>query len=200
MRRALSRYVSGLFASNKEFAMKDKSICRQARKFILALSLVSAAAWVQAASAPPLSAWITTNGPIFGAASTSAAAASTAGAVGAQLQGTAAASQPVSIVVMLKLNNKSTLDSYIAAQHTPGNPAYRQWLTSAQVAQNFMPTAAQQAFNTQIGGYSRNGQSGQGNITAIQVPAALSQVDPMLGLDSVIKAHTLISNSTAQEI
>jgi hypothetical protein len=124
--------------------MKPGTICRKASDFILAFTLVSAAALAQAAGAPPATTWVKTNDAVFSTINTGGAANPVGAAVAAtpQFQGAAAASQPVSITVVLKLNNKSTLDSYIAAQHTPGNAAYRQWLSSAQVAQNFGPTAA----------------------------------------------------------
>ncbi|MDR2012405.1 MAG: hypothetical protein LBQ20_05070 [Rhodanobacter sp.] len=145
----------------------------------------------------------------------------------AQLQGLASASEPVSIIVSLKLPDKDLLDSYIVAQNTPGSPAYHQWLSSTESADIFGPTAAQaqavadyltqsgfthvkvadnrllvtadgtvtlaqKAFNTQIGVYSQGSQSGLANTAAIQVPTGLTQIDRVLGLDTMNKMHTHI--------
>jgi subtilase family serine protease len=194
--------------------MKHKTIRQGAQGLILAFSLVAAAAFAQGNSAQN--------------ANWRAIENRTANSQAAQFQQAANASDPVSITVVLKLNNESALDSYVAALHTPGNASYHKWLSKVQVAQNFAPTvaqaqavvnylrqngftnvqittdnytvtatgtvaAAQQAFNTQIGVYSINSHTGFANMDAIQVPAGLSQVDQVLGLDTVTRAQTLIS-------
>ncbi|MDR2012207.1 MAG: S53 family peptidase, partial [Rhodanobacter sp.] len=199
--------------------MKHKTIHRGARGLLLALSLLAIAAFAHGAGQPTArSAWATMH-PAFHSA-------------GAQFKGAASASAPLSIVVSLKLNNKDALDRYILAQHTPGNPAYRHWLSHAESTSMFGPTQAQaqavadyltqsgftqvqispsrllvsadgtvalaqRAFNTQIGLYSLGGNSGLANTTAIQVPAGLTQIDHVLGLDTVTRVHTHLMRSSS---
>jgi subtilase family serine protease len=50
------------------------------------------------------------------------------------------ASQQVSFKVILPLRNTAALTSLLAAQQTPGNASYHQWLTPAQIAAQFGPT------------------------------------------------------------
>jgi len=193
--------------------MKCRTFQRGMRALLFALLLpLSLAAFAQSTG------WITTNDPVFNPTTAQAKAQ------GATTAATTMA-QPVSITVVLKLNNQDLLNSYIAAQNTPGDPAYHQWLSSAQTTQNFSPTVAQaqavadyltasgfinvqiasdrllvtatgtiaqaqQAFNTQIGAFSMtNGDSGIANTSVIQVPASLTQVDHVLGLNTLIRAH-----------
>jgi len=71
--------------------------------------------------------------------------------------------------------------------------------TNVQIADNNLVVtadgtvgAARKAFNTQIGAFQRsdNGENDIANTSAIQTPDALSQIDYVLGLDTVNKAHT----------
>ncbi|MDR0478418.1 MAG: alpha/beta fold hydrolase, partial [Burkholderiaceae bacterium] len=192
--------------------MKPSTICQGAQGLILALSLVATAAFAQGNSQSNAN-WRAIDNQ-------------TANSSAAQFQRSAGASDPVSIAVVLKLNNPDALNSLITAQHTPGNPSYHQWLSSAESTQQFGPTQAQAqavadyltqngfthvqiapnrllvtadgtatlaqiAFNTLMGVYSNNsGEQGLLNTNVIQVPAALSQIDQVLGLDTLTRAHT----------
>ncbi len=60
--------------------------------------------------------------------------------VGAQVQGTAPAAQPVSFDVVLRPRNQAALNAFTTAVSTPGSPQYRQFLTSAEYASQFGPT------------------------------------------------------------
>jgi hypothetical protein len=175
------------------------------------LSLLTSTAFAQGVSQQQ-SIWRATNDRVFNSAT-------------AQFQRSAGASDPVSITVILKLNNEEALHDLTRRQRTPGDSSYRRWLSSAESTQQFAPTvaqaqavadylkrngftnvqiasnrllvtadgtavAAQLAFNTQIGVYRRNnGEVGIANMREIQVPAELSQIDQVLGLDTMIKAR-----------
>jgi len=175
------------------------------------LSLLTSTAFAQGVSQQQ-STWRATNDRVFNSAT-------------AQFQRSAGASDPVSITVILKLNNEEALHDLTRRQRTPGDSSYRRWLSSAESTQQFAPTvaqvqavadylkrngftnvqiasnrllvtadgtavAAQLAFNTQIGVYSQNnGERGIANMREIQVPAELSQIDQVLGLDTMIKAR-----------
>ena len=58
----------------------------------------------------------------------------------ATIRGFAQDSEPLSIVVALKLRNERLMDSYIAEQHRPGSPAFHQWLSSEEATEYFSPT------------------------------------------------------------
>jgi subtilase family serine protease len=54
----------------------------------------------------------------------------------------AAATDPVGFEVFLPLRNQAAMAALLKAQQTPGSPQYHQWLTPAQFAAQFGPTAA----------------------------------------------------------
>jgi subtilase family serine protease len=148
-----------------------------------------------------------------------------AAATQAQYMSAASAIEPLSIAVTLKLNNRTALDTLIAAQHTPGNSSYHKWLTNEQSRDAFSPTAdqaqavadyltrngfinvqisssrmlitatgtagtAQQAFNTALGAYAKSdGNRGIAPLNQVQVPAGLSQIDQVLGLNTMANPH-----------
>ncbi|MGI8841979.1 MAG: S53 family peptidase [Caulobacteraceae bacterium] len=56
-----------------------------------------------------------------------------------------APSAPVDFEIFLPLRNETTLDSLLAAQQTPTSPSYRHWLTPAQFAAQFGPSAQSMA-------------------------------------------------------
>lgn len=51
------------------------------------------------------------------------------------------ANAPVAISVVLAYRNEAELDRLVASQNDSGSPTYRHWLTSAQFASEFAPTA-----------------------------------------------------------
>ncbi len=74
-----------------------------------------------------------------------AAAAIASPALAAPLPPEAAVASPLKTVdfqVYLPLRNPDQLKALLLAQHTPGNPQYQHWLTPAQFAAQFGPTAA----------------------------------------------------------
>jgi len=62
--------------------------------------------------------------------------------IGAQVQGATPATQPISFDVVLRPRNQAALDAFTTAVSTPGSPQFRQFLTSAEYASQFGPTAA----------------------------------------------------------
>jgi pseudomonalisin/xanthomonalisin len=56
-----------------------------------------------------------------------------------------AAGEPVHVAMALKLQNEAALDSFVAEVSRPGSPAYGQFLTPAQVREQFAPSDAQVA-------------------------------------------------------
>ncbi len=54
-----------------------------------------------------------------------------------------AANSPVHVTLALKLQNQTLLNSFLTNLRTPGNPQFGQYMTPAQFAANFSPTAQQ---------------------------------------------------------
>jgi subtilase family serine protease len=54
----------------------------------------------------------------------------------------AAAEQPITVTVPLKLQDPAGLEALLTATYTPGSPQYRRFLTTAQFAERFAPSAA----------------------------------------------------------
>jgi hypothetical protein len=120
----------GSTCKRKRDTMKHKTICRGAQGLIFALSFAASAAFAQGNSAQHAN-WRAIDNRTAHAQ-----------AQAAQFQRAAGPGDPISIAVVLKLNNPDALQSLITAQHTPGNASYHKWLNSAQSAQQFGPTQA----------------------------------------------------------
>jgi pseudomonalisin len=128
---------------------------------------------------------------------------------------------PVPIVVALRMRNKTDLAERIVNMSTPGNPAYRRWLSAQDISDAYAPTQAQvtavvsylrsmgftnisaesnrllvsangtalevrQAFNTELGYFTRNEREARANTKDVMVPSELSDIVlAVLGLQTL---------------
>ena len=109
--------------------MAEHRLVRRSAVAVAALVLTSAGAVVGSADAGAASAWAPT-------------ATKALSLVNATALGPAAASQPLRITVGLTPQNRSGLDTLIKQQATPGSANYESYLSPAQFAARFAPSAA----------------------------------------------------------
>jgi pseudomonalisin len=64
-------------------------------------------------------------------------------ATSANFEGYAAAQEPISVTVALKVQNKGTLDSFTSELFRPSSLTYHQWMTRDEAVANFSPTQSQ---------------------------------------------------------
>jgi subtilase family serine protease len=81
----------------------------------------------------------------------------------------------LSVSVMLKLRNTDALEALAAAQQTPGNPQYRQFLTPAQFMQRFGPAADTVAAATAYFRSAGLTVSSKGSVLTVSGPARAVQ-------------------------
>lgn len=99
------------------------------RKLIFVFLLLAAAVGAKEVSQQQVT-WRTTNDGVFKSET-------------AQFVRDANAGDPVSVTVMLKLNDEDALDELIRRQGTPGDPDHERRLSAKESAQRFAPTRAQ---------------------------------------------------------
>ena len=103
----------------------------QMKKHSLALALALAMSLSATAAMAAPSAWVTTH---------THAHQSSAGVKAADLAG---AGTPVHVTVALQLQNRATLDAFLAESHDPSSAMYGATLSPQDVARQFLPTQAQ---------------------------------------------------------
>jgi hypothetical protein len=114
---------------------------------------------------------------------------------GAQVQGAAPATQPVSFDVVLRPRNQAALNAFTTAVSTPGSPEYREFLSSAEYASQFGPTPST------IAGVSSRLRSLGLTVSAVQgslLPVSGSVTKVGSALHTSFRQYRLASGRTAR--
>ncbi|SIS83796.1 S53 family peptidase [Alicyclobacillus vulcanalis] len=116
--------------------------------------------------------------PVMSADTVEAAPLANPSTENAQDMGPASGSQTVTASIILRVQNPTALQNYIQETETPGSPLYHKFLTTAQFAQQYAPSAATlQQIEQELQGYGLQVVNVDADHLDMQVQGTVQQFD-----------------------